>query len=187
MVSKLKSLQKDLKDADAEIQKLIWDESKEDNEVEYEQELEICEEYEDKLFETLSRLEESYSHYEGQACNFNFSKLKPPTAPLPKYSGTQDESLIKFFNDFEAVIDKYNYSSYEKFILLKGQLSGRADILISSLESSKQSYQEAKNLLTSALASPLNQKFEAIHKLVKLKLPYSKDPCVFEKEMRVTE
>ena len=61
-------------------------------------------------------------------------------------------------------------------------MSGRASYLINFLESSKQSYKEAKALLESALASPLNLKLEAIQRLVDLKLSYETDPYYFISE-----
>ncbi len=69
--------------------------------------------------------------------------------------------------------------------MLKEQISGRALVLVESLEISKQSYLEAKNLLTSALASPISQKYDAIKRLLDLNFPYAKDPYTFISEMRI--
>ncbi len=69
-----------------------------------------------------------------------------------------------------------------KFILLKEQISGRALVLMDSLEMSKQSYLEAENLFTSAFAAPLSQKYDAIKILLDLNIPYAIDPYTFISE-----
>ena len=83
------------------------------------------------------------------------------------------------------MVNENNYEDYPKFLLLKQQVSGRASYLINSLESSKQSYKEAKALLERALASPLNLKYEAIQRLVDLKLSYETDPYYFISEFHI--
>src|ERR1700755_290197 len=185
-LQKLNSIVQKIEDINSKISFQIWDESNEDNQDSFEKEMSDCESYEDKVIESRSILEESLKsesiHNENSGAQNN---LKPPTAPLPKYSGEEGENLEKFFSDFKAVMNKYKYSSFEKFIILKGQISGRAAIIISSLERSKQSYEEAKDLLSKALASPLQQKYETIQKILDLKISYSKDPYVFVSEMRI--
>src|SRR5215469_6705356 len=186
-LTKLQSIKLDLKKIDSDIQSLIWDESKEDNESTFNLELNTCESYEDKLFESISMLEESLrldSNNVTQPIPAQ-NHFKPPIAPLPKYSGEEGEDLERFFCDFEAVMNKFSFSQYEMFIMLKDQLAGRASIIIASLERSKQSYQEAKDLLTCALASPLHQKYETIQRLLNLKMANNKDPYIFVSEMRM--
>ena len=63
--------------------------------------------------------------------------LKRPTAPLPRFKG---EDLYKFFATFEETTNKYSYTEFDKLILLKQQLSGRALVLIDSLEIRNQIY-----------------------------------------------
>ncbi len=190
-INELKEISIKLEELNLKIQTLNWDESKTDNEENHFKDLETCEVYNERIAETLSVLNNSLIEFNTSSLpnqNLTFQpqmKLKPPKAPLPKFDGSEDESLEKFFYNFEAIIDQFGYSSYEKFTLLKEQLSGRALILIESLEISKQSYKEAKDLLILALASPLNQKYSAIQKLLDLKLNYSKDPYTFVAEMRM--
>jgi len=181
---KINSLSSELKSFDIEVQKLIWDETDESNESKIEEELDSCNSYEEKVLDSISKIKsklriDSYPR-ENQRNN-----LKPPDVPLPTFSGKKGESLQKYFEDFEAIIDKFNYSSYEKFVILKGQLSNRALIIILSLEKNKQSYEEAKSLLTQAFASTLQQQFDAIEELLNLNFPYTKDPYIFISEIRV--
>lgn len=110
------------------------------------------------------------------------ARLKPRVTPLPKYSGDLNESLEKFFYNFECVLQRVPYSEYEKFVLLKENLSGRALILIGSLEQSRQSYTEAKLLLEQAFASTEVQISNTLQKLVNLKF---EDPMVFISEWRM--
>ena len=42
------------------------------------------------------------------------------------------EDLTRFFSEFEDTISKYHYSEYDKLLLLKQQLSGKALILVNS-------------------------------------------------------
>ena len=71
---------------------------------------------------------------------------------------------------------KANNSGYEKLLLLKQQVSGRALILINSLEPHNQGYDNAKELLQKALASPQLQIFNTIKQLSELKLDSCEDP-----------
>ena len=185
LLSELKSLSLNLKDINSKIQSLLWDEANEDMESIYERELESSYSYDQKILESITSLENVNMDQNTNDTNLGIKRLKLPAAPLPKFSGAEREDFQMFIVSFEAIVCKFNYSSYEKYILLKEQLSGRASVIISSLESSKQSYEEAKHLLTLAFASPLTQKYDSIQRLIDLKLPYSKDPYVFVSEMRI--
>ena len=112
------------------------------------------------------------------------TNLKAPPAPLLTFGGTDKKNLEKFFLNFEAILAQYFYSNYERFILLRGQPSGRARILIDSLGENKQSYADAKQLLQQALASPLKQAYDSIQRLLDLKLSYNQDPFEFVSEVK---
>ena len=47
---------------------------------------------------------------------------------------------------------KFKYTDYDRFLLLKQQISGRASALIDSLDSAQHSYQKAKKILYLAIA-----------------------------------
>ena len=98
------------------------------------------------------------------------TQLKLPQLPLPTYKHAPGESLHKFFLNMEAVLNKYTWSSYEKYIFLEKQLTGDALQLVSSLHGDEQSYDVAKNVLLEAYGSIIIQKFELIESLPKLKL-----------------
>ncbi len=192
IISKLKSISEDIKILNGKIITLKWDPEKSTNDATHNTELETIDIYEEKIIESVSILEDSIadsysvSNFRpGNANQQNYSLLRPLSAPLPKFESREHESLEKFFYNFEAVVDKYNYSEYEKFIILKQQITGSALVLANSLESSRQSYKEAKDLLTLALASPLSQKYDTIQRLLDLKMPYTKDPYAFIGEIRI--
>ena len=150
-------------------------------------ELEMCESY-------FSKIRECFSHIDSVSTNVTSqfesarSLLKSPTAPLPEFKSREGEDLLKFFQEFEDVISKFNYSEYDKFLLLKQQISGRASILLSSLESDKKGYSHAKDLLTTALASKDSQIFNVIKQLSELKMRYDCDAFEYISHMRnITE
>ena len=189
-LNKVKSLLDELKELDKKVLLLKWDEQDKDNETKQQEEMDNCSQYEEKAYEAMGVLEHSLQ-VPIQTPGFETvpvahpGKLKAPTAPLPTYGGTDKENLDKFFLNFEAIINHYAYSNYEKFILLRGQTSGRARTLIDSLESNKQSYEEAKQLLQQALASPLKQAYDSIQRLLDLKLTYQQDPFEFVSEIKL--
>ena len=110
------------------------------------------------------------------------ARLKGPSVPLPTYSASESESLEKFFYAFETALDKYDLSSFETFILLKDQCSGRALVIINALEIHKQNYESAKDLLHRAFAAPEMQIASALNKLFSLNCSQEKDPYVFVSE-----
>ena len=83
---------------------------------------------------------------------------------------------MDFFKQFEETTSRFNFTDYDKFLLPKQQISGRAVSLINSLDSSQHSYANAKKLLLDALASPAVQKFNIIKQMAKLKLEYNTEP-----------
>jgi len=167
------------------------------------EELVTCEEYQDKIRSCLALLSGeaasnpvspiiaqplSTSSRSSNPLDAARSLLKSPIAPLPKYSGLETEDLTRFLSQFEDTISKYNYPSYDKFLLLKQQISGRALILVESLEITNQTYDEAVKLLKLALDCPITKKFNIIEQLTKLDLKSYNDPFEFiSKFRRVSE
>ena len=132
-------------------------------------------EYTDTLLFSISILEQRISAL-SSAPNISThnnhaapNKIKLPQLPLPTYAHKEGESLNTFFATFESIVDKYGVTDYEKFVFLQGQLSGEPLNLIKSLDIGSQSYQTAKNLLSRAFASTINQQFENIKRLAELK------------------
>ena len=82
--------------------------------------------------------------------NMNSNKLKLPVIPLPEFGNGKEQSFRKFIRSFENLIEKHNISSYEKFILLRKQLSGGPRTLIDSIDVEEQCFETAKQLLEKA-------------------------------------
>lgn len=174
-----------------EIDKLIFDAMFESSkEEELQKELETVASYNETIVQCKVILKDALADQPAVSVPVSSAahpKLKAPIAPLPTFSGEPTESLERFLNAFEAVVDKYSYSPYEKFIILRKQTLGRARILLNSIEATKESYDDAKDLLKEAFASPIVQKFDAIQRLIDLKFPYGRDPFSFVSDIRVTQ
>lgn len=98
------------------------------------------------------------------------SLLKNPTAPLPKYYCTDSDDLTRFLSQFEDTISKFRYPAYDKVLLLKQQMSGRALILVDSLAVNDQTYVEAIKLLQAVLDCPITKTFNVIKPLSDLSM-----------------
>ena len=189
LLSKVKLWKSELKEFDNEIElKKI---AKQINETELEQDYESCLDYSEKIAELTASLEESLKVSATAQVSFHHaepvrSQLKRPAVPLPTYNSLESECLERFLHDFESTTDKYNYSSYDKLLLLKGQIKGRALILINSLETTEQSYECAKSLLTNALASPTTQRYNVIKRISEMKLTFETDPFEYIAQLRST-
>ena len=116
--------------------------------------------------------------------NMNSNKLKLPVIPLPEFGNGKEQSFRKFIRSFENLIEKHNISSYEKFILLRKQLSGGPRTLIDSLDVEEQCFETAKQLLEKAFDSTVNAKNDLIKKLSSLQLTNSTDPYSYIGEVR---
>ena len=161
-------------------------------------ELNDCQSYKDKITECQSLLitylqgsvsggieaQNMDGQNNGPQNNRALSQLKRPVAPLPSFTSNEGENLLLFFYQFEETLSKFSYTQYDKLLLLKQQISGKASLLIDSLEAEKQTYDEAKLLLTSALASPEVQKFNVLKQLSELKLSNSGEPFQYIADVR---
>ena len=114
-------------------------------------------------------------------------KMKLPEIPLPTFSNSSNQTLNHFLDNFNAVIDKYNLSQYEKFVYLKKQLSGEPLTLISSLSGDDQTFTKAVSLLREAFADVLNQQYAVIKRLSELTKIDTTDPYVFIGEVRLIQ
>ena len=111
------------------------------------------------------------------------SLLKRPTAPLPTYESKDNQCVEQFIKEFEQTIAPYNYNNRDKLLLFKQQVTGRAALLFESLDLTKRTYDDAKQLLIKALSSKLQQKFSLITRLKDIKLEVNTDPFYFISEM----
>ena len=156
--SKLNQLLQDARELNSKIQIGLY----ENDEQALSKELEECESYEDKIRAASVQLSLQATNTADAAAR---SLLKSPTAPLPKFKSVEGENLELFLRSFEDTISKFNYPDYDKFLLLKQQISGKASLLIDTLEPEMQTYLEAKNLLSKALATTSLQKFNVLKQL----------------------
>ena len=142
-----------------------------------------CSTYDRRISELKIILEVRRVSLENQSSHLR-TLLKSPTAPLPTYSSDENEDLDRFFSNFEETLSKFNYPEYDRFLLLKQQVSGRALIFINSLEGDKQSYNHAKELLINALASPEIQTSKIIKMLTEMKLNVKQEPFEYMSRMK---
>ncbi len=103
---------------------------------------------------------------------------------MPKFSG-QPEEYNKFIRSFEGVIERYQLSSYEKYVYLVRQLTGSAKLLIENLSVENLDYKSARELLDGAFCSKLDQQYSILDRLSKLKLNDNDDPYRWICETRV--
>ena len=189
LMSKLKLHEKSLEDFDNKIDALKISLEVAASEIQTDYETSVT--YSENLVESVMLIEQSMTS-ENQS-NLRHaepvqSQLKRPAIPLPTFSSEENESLEKFLYNFEATVSKYSYSSYDKLLLLKGQVTGKASVLLNSLELSEQTYESARALLVQALASPLTQKYNVLRQLANLQLNYDTEPFEYIAKMRnITE
>ena len=187
LTSKLNRLQAELDKLDLEIRDLKWAANFLDEDLatsENNKEIEESTNYQDKISSCLFELSQIVSASQslttastsGTHNSTAFSMLKSASAPLPKFTSAEGEDLVKFLHQFEETTKRFSYTDYDRFLLLKQQISGRALALIDSLDCAKHSYQSAKDLLLTALASTAQQKFNVIKQMVSLNLDYSSEP-----------
>ena len=153
-----------------------------------------CEEYETKLDECLYKLTMSINascpqtnpNANGalQQPPVRNSFLKPPVAPLPTFSSGIEENFEVFLVNFESTLNKYPYTPSDKFLLLRQHVKGKAAFLIDSMDPQAQTYVEAKQLLTSALASRPVQVERILRQLTKMKLGIHDEPFKYMGDMK---
>lgn len=113
-----------------------------------------------------------------------YQKLKLPQVSFPVFGNKKGENLQKFLAEFEGIISKHGFGSYERFVYLKKQCYGPPGILVDSLDVTQQSYEIARELLVKAFDSALTSKYNIIQRLSELKLPSGTEPYNFIGEMR---
>ena len=175
--SRLLKYEKELEDLNEKIVATCTDEN-----FNYDEFYEACDSYNIKITSCLSDLNALVS--KGSPLEGVITQLKGHSTPLPKFSGRDTEDLYKFINEFEQSTQRFNYSDYDKLILLKQQLSGRALNLVKSLESDKQTYVEAKKLLNDAFENKVIQTFNTVKQISQIKMPIDGDPYAYISEMR---
>ena len=196
-------LESDVAVANQNVFQLLVSKDAED-EAGFQAEMEFCDIYTDKLLECRVHLEAALSSRavvpgagagatvptadvaDGRGGSHYHSGLKAPMAPLPKFTSGEGENFNLFLSQFEDTISKFNYTDYDKLLLLKQQISGRASLLINTLKlkDKEETYDNAKELLSSALASTEVQKFNIIRQMRDLRLSYNGEPFEYIANVR---
>ena len=111
--------------------------------------------------------------------NAQFStRLKAPQIPLPFFNSKPDEDISQFLRSFEDTVEKFGCGPYDKFILLPKQIKGKAANLLRGIEPKKQSCEQAKGILETALASRQTQVSNLLNKFTKLEMS-EEDPYFY--------
>lgn len=186
LVADLEAIKLKLEASDLSISKVMW--SCTEDPQKWDEELESCDSYGDKVVVALRMLKPSTVNVASAALPSSVipplvNKLKLPQLTLPTYGHLKGENLHEFFTSFEDIIDKYCLTDREKFVFLQKQLINEPLTIIKALVSSQQCYDQAKSLLTKAFGQPTVQKFEVIQQLTELRLGYEDDPYTFIGEM----
>ena len=180
----LKSHQKRLLELNTIILNEKFPEINDANESEVEKEFTTSQDYHDKLEACFSLLEVATFRDRSRLPEVARSLLKQPTAPLPVFQSKDGEDFTRFITEFEATTAAFDYPDRDLLLLLKQQVEGRARILLGSLECDKQTYLEAKILLSQAFASDTYRKSSTIRKLTELHLKEGDDPFLYLSTLR---
>jgi len=181
---RLEKLETELKSLDEKVCSQKFDISTESGELSLQIELASCEEYDEKICQCFSHLDVQPVVPEIRRTDVPASYLKSPVAPLPTFESNSGENLELFLQQFEQTTSKFNYTDYDRLLLLKQQIKGKALLLINSLESDKQTYTDAKTLLVTALASKSMLKFNVLKQLSEMKLTYDSEPFKYISDLR---
>ena len=135
-----------------------------------------CETYRDSLRSALCRINlvidglsaSTNSSVSPKADSFN-PKMNLPKLELPSFDD-RPENYARFITQFEAIMGKFNLTSFEKFSYLEQQLSGSARELLNAVPLDDMRYETAKKLLDKAFLSDDIQKFAVLDRLVNLRM-----------------
>lgn len=188
-LAKLEALKVDVRDLDDKILSIHLTRSSDD---EIQTIYDGCTEYQSKLVSALTSLKLSCESNPvlvptvpiSPAAELSRSQLKLPVLPLPEYGHKPGESLSQFLHTFDNIINKYNLTSYEKFLFLQNQLLNEPLTLIKSLKVEDHKYETARDLLQKAFASPIVQKYEVLKSLSCMSMSDSDDPYEYIGKMR---
>ena len=169
-----------LEEVDSKLQAILIDELSDDL---YDKDVEDCQEYMDKIASLLPLLDVNMPNSTTSTDSAR-TLLKQPIAPLPKFFSREGEDFLKFINEFESTTRCFNYPDRDLLLLLKQQIEGRAKCLLSSLEADKQTFKDAKELLSKAFASEEARKASTVKRLTRLHLKEGEDPFVFISELK---
>lgn len=103
----------------------------------------------------------------------NHSKAKLKPLELPTYSGKVTENFAEFLDTVEEMLGGRGLENIEKFIHLKGCLSGDPLHAISALRNKDESWEIAKQTLLDLFSDTDEKKFELLNSFNNLRFHYS--------------
>ena len=112
------------------------------------------------------------------------NRLSLPKIPLPHFSNHETDDIQNFIKSFEYILEKQNLNSFEKYMYLRGQLSGSARTIIDSIDLKDRSYENARQLLIDAFDDKQKAKNSVIKRLVSLNLSSSTNSFSYIGEMK---
>ena len=136
---------------------------------------EACDIYMDHLNESKTKLEVGLKNLLANS-NANIQpkdsqKIKMPHIELPDFDGKPEE-FESFIKNLEDILNKFNFTQYERFTYLCKQVSGEAKKLVSSVPRTGNCYNAARDLLTEAFSNISTQQNSVIKRLINLKLNF---------------
>ena len=99
------------------------------------------------------------------------NRLKVPHIDMPEFDGKPEE-YEEFITSLEEILNKFNFTQYEKLTYLRKQVSGSAKQVISSVRRSNTCFDDARSLLEKTFSDPVVQQASVIKRLLNLKLNY---------------
>lgn len=186
-IQKLTNVRENISEYDQKIQEHLLDD-KYGGDLGFEDDSVKSEAYLDVVDKLLSSLKEAKNNVRGASNSHGSSnnrpKIKLPQVELPSFSGRPEE-YARFVYSFEAIIDKFDLTQFERYSYLLQQLSGSAKEIVNSVPQTEFCYDTAINLLAAAFSEKIVQQFSVIEKLVSLRLNGSGDFHHWASEVRI--
>ena len=158
----------------------------------YTREIQLCIDYNDSAYIAIGTLDEKLQELNDLAAAANTaslslntnnntnnghskSRVKIPPAELPKFSGLETEDYAKFIYNLEQVFAERDMKNYEKFLLLRDCLKGKAFDAISGLDLDSNSWKIALQKLEKYFLNTDNNKYRLLDSFNNLEYNYSEN------------
>ena len=128
---------------------------------------------------------ENFSNQNANNSYRQSKSLRLPPIELPTYANKKCENIMRFFQIFDAIIEKQtDLSEHQQYLLLRGQLADAPKILVDTLDFELHTYAKAKEALLDAFDSTEKSKSEIIESMATLSLKPEEEPYRFIGEVR---
>ena len=158
----------------------------------YTKEVQLCIDYNDSAYIAIETVDEKLQELNNLAAAANIaslslstnnntnnghskSRVKIPPVKLPKFSGLETENYAKFIYNLEQVFAEREMKNYEKFLLLRDCLEGKAFDAISGLDLDSNSWEVALQKLEKYFLNTDNNKYRLLDSFNNLKYDYSEN------------